>query len=99
MTRQSRAGHQGKTQRPTSTSKDTKAAEARTSFAQTYPAIAQWIESCGWVEMGQDDYSRSMVRALNLGGMVWEGESNYASLDELLRDLEDGLAAWLEANG
>ena len=49
--------------------------------------------------MGQDNYSRSMVRALDIGGMIWEGKTKYASLDELLRDLESGLATWLEENG
>jgi hypothetical protein len=68
-------------------------------FEQTYPAIAQWVESYGWIELGQDDYSRSMVRALDIGGMIWEGKSKYTSLDELLRDLENGLTAWLEENG
>jgi len=68
-------------------------------FEQLYPAIAQWVESCGWIEMGQDNYSRSMVRALDIGGMIWEGKTKYASLDELLRDLESGLATWLEENG
>jgi len=48
--------------------------------------------------MGQDDYSRSMVRALDIGSMIWEGKTQYASIDELLRDLENGLAAWLEEN-
>lgn len=42
--------------------------------------------------MGQDDFSRSFVRALDIGGMVWEGESSYASVDEALRALETGLA-------
>ncbi len=40
-----------------------------------------------------------MVRALDMGGMIWEGKPAYASLDELLRDLESGLTAWLEENG
>jgi hypothetical protein len=39
------------------------------------------------------------VRALDEGGMVWEGKTRYATLDELLQDLEKGLAAWLKESG
>jgi hypothetical protein len=61
-------------------------------FEEKYPNIAEWIESCGWIELGQTDYSRSMVRLLNEGGMIWEGDKQYKSLDELLDDLEEKIA-------
>lgn len=76
-----------------------KHAGAQATLEQVYPNIAQWVKSCGWIEIGQDDCSRSMVRALDIGGMVWEGKAMYTSLDELLRDLENGLIAWQEENG
>jgi hypothetical protein len=38
----------------------------------------------------------SMARALDIGGMVWEGKSHYSSIDELFRDMEAGLSAWLD---
>lgn len=53
----------------------------------------------GWIEIGRDDYGRSFVRALDSGGMVFEGKSHYASLDDALRDLDAGIAAFLEENG
>jgi hypothetical protein len=31
--------------------------------------------------------------------MVWEGKTEYATLGELLHDVEAGLAEWLEENG
>ena len=65
----------------------------------TFPLIADWVQSSGWIEIGRDDDSRSMVRALDEGGMVWEGKTKYATLDELLQDLEKGLATWLKENG
>lgn len=64
-----------------------------------YPSIAEWVDSYGWLEIGQDEYSRSMVRALNEGGMVWEGKTKYKTLDALFHDLELGLSKWLEENG
>lgn len=63
-----------------------------------YPSIAAWVED-GWIEVGRADYSRSFVRALDSGGMVFEGKSHYASLDDALRDLDAGIAAWLEGHG
>jgi hypothetical protein len=69
------------------------------SFAQSYPAIAEWIGSHGWIEIGKDDYRRSMVRAMDSGGMVWEGSTHYASQDALWLDLERGLTKWNNENG
>jgi len=99
MTRPAKAKLLHKPQRPASTRKRRQATEPSLSFAHSYPAITQWVESYGWIEMGQDGYSRSMVRALDIGGMIWEGKPQYPSLDELLRDLEDNLTAWLDKNG
>jgi hypothetical protein len=72
--------------------------EARpASFDEMFPTIARWIsQEEGWVELGADHYSRSLVRALYGGGMVWEGKDDYKSLDEALRAMEEGIAAWLE---
>ena len=40
----------------------------------------------GWIEIGHDDMSRSFGRALDEGGLVWEGQEDYATLDDALRD-------------
>jgi SOS-response transcriptional repressor LexA len=60
---------------------------------EKYPHIARWIMD-GLVELGRTDFSRSMARALDEGGIVWEGKSRYTGLDELLRDLDEGIARW-----
>ena len=52
------------------------------SFEECYPNIARWVTSQGWIELGQDEYSSSLVRALYEGGMVWEGSAHYETLDE-----------------
>ncbi len=69
-----------------------------TAIGARYPNIAAWVED-GWIEVGREDYSRSFVRALDIGGMIFEGKSHYASLDDALRDLDAGIAAWLEEHG
>jgi hypothetical protein len=68
------------------------------SFEQSYPNIARWVTSQGWIELGQDEYSTSLVRALNEGGMVWEGSAYYGTMDEAFDALETALAEWSEMN-
>lgn len=64
-------------------------------FATLYPNVAAWVQD-GWVEIGRDDCGRSFVRALDIGGLAWEGDENYPSLHEALRALDAGIATWLE---
>jgi hypothetical protein len=42
----------------------------------TYPTIARWVMEYGWIEISHDDMSPSFVRALNEGGLVWEGQED-----------------------
>ena len=67
-------------------------------FEERYPNIAAWVQD-GWIEMGSDDYSRSFVRALDIGGMVWEGKESYPSVDEALQALDAGIGKWRRENG
>jgi len=65
------------------------------SFEARYPNIASWVQD-GWIEMGHDDCGRPFVQAFDIGGLVWEGNGTYDSIDEALRALDAGIAAWLE---
>ncbi len=67
-------------------------------FAAVYPNVAAWVQD-GWVEIGRDDYSRSFVRVLDIGGMVWEGKVSYPTVHDALLAADDAIAAWLEENG
>ena len=68
------------------------------SFEKSYPNIAHWVRSHGWIELGRDDYRPSLVRALDEGGMVWEGSALYETVDEAFNALESALAKWMEQN-
>lgn len=68
-------------------------------FEQAFPAISEWVDGRGWIEIGQTEESRSFVRALDESGLVWEGKPKYKSLDDALRALENGLKKWTEENG
>jgi hypothetical protein len=65
----------------------------------TYPTVARWVLEYGWIEIGQDDTSRSFIRALDDGGLVWEGQRHYPTLATALQDLETGLVAWMHDQG
>jgi hypothetical protein len=65
------------------------------SFEARYPNIASWVQD-DWFEIGPSEGSPSFVRALDLGGLAWEGRESYPTLEEALRDLDAGIAAWLE---
>jgi len=67
-----------------------------TSFSERYPNIAHWIDTLGWIEIGQDEFSRSLVRLLNEGGMVWESEDSHGTIDEALEALETDLVEILK---
>jgi hypothetical protein len=64
-----------------------------------YPNIADWINGYGWIELGQNDDSRSMIRVLDEGGMVWESSKKYKSLDELFDALEKKLSEKIDEIG
>ena len=67
-------------------------------FAALYPNVASWVQD-GWVEIGRDDFSRSFVRVLDIGGLVWEGETEYPTVHAALTALDAAIAAWRDENG
>jgi uncharacterized Zn finger protein len=56
---------------PPSTAKKTAKAQqvTRDSFFEKYPNIAGWIKE-GWIEIGRNGYSTSIIRVLDEGGLV-----------------------------
>ena len=76
-----------------------RSAKPTDTFAAAYPFVARWVnEEEGWFEIGSDEYSTSFVRALHQGGMVWEGEPSYPTMDAAFAALDAGIAEWLEEN-
>lgn len=61
------------------------------TFEETYPSIADWVLAWGWIEIGDDGESVGFVRALDEGGLVWESDQHYKSLDEMFRALDKAL--------
>jgi hypothetical protein len=67
----------------------------KSAFEEAYPNTSLWVRSRGWIEIGRNGHRQSFIRALDEGGMVWEGDRRYGSLDDALRDLEAGLSEWV----
>ena len=63
-------------------------------LALAYPNITHWIEEMGWIELGQDEYSKSLVRVLDEGGMVWESGKQHKTLADALNAAEVAIEVW-----
>jgi hypothetical protein len=68
-------------------------------FETTYPAITRWVEEFGRVEIGTAGSRDNFVKAIDRDGIPWGGKGEYESIDEALRDMEQGLKSLLEAQG
>lgn len=71
----------------------------RSLFEATYPNITSWVNGGGWIEVGEAEYVNSFVRAFDEGGMIWEGQQSYRTVDQALQDLDAGIKAWVEEHG
>ena len=69
------------------------------SFDKLYPNIAWWAQGSGWIELGHDEYSRSLIRVLDIGSMLWEGEEEYETVAEAMDEAEAFIAKWRAENG
>ncbi len=84
---------------PPPTAKKTAKAQQSThdSFSEHYPNIADWIKD-GWIEIGRNGYSTSIIRVLDEGGLVWEGGTRHRTMDKILQEAEDAIGDWINRN-
>ena len=68
-------------------------------FLVAYPNISEWVTGKGWIEIGADGYSSSLIRVLDEGGMIWECDDNVSDVDEALQAADTAIATWFEDNG
>lgn len=64
----------------------------------TFPNVAKWVRSCGYIEIGDQDWRGFAARALDEGGLIYEKEG-CRTLGEAMAALEKGLGKWLKENG
>lgn len=68
-------------------------------FSAAYPNITTWVRNGGWMEIGRDYNVQSFIRALDEGGMIWEGEHQYSTMDAAFKALDAGIIAFLNEQG
>jgi hypothetical protein len=56
-----------------------------------FPAIGQWVQGSGWIEVGRREEAGFVARALDDAGVVFENNSS-STLGEALAALEEALA-------
>jgi hypothetical protein len=70
------------------------------NFDEQYPNIAWWTQSGrGWIEVGRDEDSSSMIRVLDIGGMLWEGNDSYETAGEAMEEADEFIRQWRIGNG
>ena len=63
-----------------------------------YPHLWRWVTNFGTVEVGHCHcpQTRSFIRVLDEGGVVWKGHRSYRTLDAALTDAEAGVSRWMK---
>ena len=72
--------------------------ETKPDVEVAYPNVAEWVQGCGWIEIGDQDWQGFVVRALDAGGLIYEKEG-CRTLAEAMTALEKGLGKWMKENG
>ena len=74
-----------------------KMAKRKMTTSQTSrPYLGRWVTEFGTLEIGYCHQTRSFVRVLDEGGLVWKGRRSYSSLDAALADAEAGVSRWMK---
>lgn len=68
------------------------------TFEKQYPNISAWVYD-GQVQIGYSDYDNSFLQVTDAGGVVWESDQSYASLDEALAAMDAAIADWCAEQG
>jgi hypothetical protein len=64
------------------------------TLESTYPLISRWLARSGSIEIGRTGKTDAMARALDNGEPAWIGRDSYGTLDEIMRDMNEGLKQW-----
>ena len=70
--------------------------QATTTGSASYPHLWRWVTEFGTVEIGHCAQTRSFIRVLDEGGIVWKGRRSYRSLEAALAGAEAGVARWMK---
>ena len=68
------------------------------SFEEKYPHISAWVLDAQ-IEIGYGEYDHVFLRAIDAGGVAWQSEEKFSSMDEALSALDQGIADWCKEIG
>ena len=68
----------------------------KSGLLAAYPHLWKWVSYLGTVEIGSCGQTRSFIRVLDEGGVVWKGRRRYRTLDAALADAEVGVSRWMK---
>lgn len=70
------------------------------SIDEKYRNISMWMAD-GGIEIGycDDGYTNVSARVIDDGGVVWETEETFTSLEAVLDAIEAGIAEWCNERG
>lgn len=57
------------------------------AFSKQYPHIAWWVDNNGWMIVGNDEESDSILRLIDAAGISWEDEDS-DTIDKALLNAE-----------
>lgn len=61
-----------------------------------HPHLCRWVAEFGVIEIGHCHQTRSFIRVLDAGSLIWKGRRSYPSLDAALADAEVGVSRWMK---
>lgn len=61
----------------------------------SHPHLWRRVSEFGTVEIGLCSQTRSFIRVLDEGGLIWKGRRSYRTLDAALADAEANVARWM----
>jgi hypothetical protein len=70
--------------------------KATTTGSPSYPHLWRWAAEFGTVEIGHCGQTRSFIRVLDEGGIIWKGRRSYGTLDAALADADAGVSRWMK---
>ena len=68
----------------------------KSSGSASYPQLWRWTAEFGTVEIGYCGHTRSFIRVLDEGGIVWKGRRRYMTLHAALADADAGVSRWMK---
>ena len=67
----------------------------KSSGSASYPHLERRIAQFGTVEIGHCVRTRSLIRVLDEGGIVWKGGRTCQTLEAALAEAEAGVSRWM----